>query len=269
MRPDSRQRMWTVVRKLPPPVTAGDVEQLADVPAADVEAFLAELVASGRLALRSNGYMLLKDHGPLAPASEQTTASLPGKLSSSARDLESRAGPMLVLEAVLAILSGLETVSLAEAVAATGLPRRKVLRVLDRLTTEGRLELVKDVRPDRLLGKSGPVPRELVYRVVATAHPAARPVMRHADSSRDRAWAAMRRLRRFTRADVVDLCGCHPDVADDLVKLLVRDGYLECVGFQERRRKVMVLVRDPGPVRPRTLQPRSKEDSENGRETTA
>jgi len=264
MRPDSRQRMWTVVRKLPPPVAAEDVEQLADVSVAEAEAFLAELVASGRLILRSNGYMLLKDHGPLAPASEQTSVSLPGKLSAAARELEGQAGPMLVLEAVLAILPGLETVSLAEAMAATGFPRRKVLRVLDKLAAEGRLELIEDTRPSSPVGKPGPVPREPTYRVVATAHPAARPVMRHADASRDRAWAAMRRLRRFTRADVVDLCGCHPDVADDLVKLLERNGYLECIGFQERRRKVMVLVRDPGPVRPRTPQPRSKEEKVNG-----
>lgn len=159
MRPDPRQRMWTVVRKLPPPVTAGDVEQLADVPAADVAVFLAELVAAGRLALRGDGYVLFKDHGPLAPDA-QTLLPVPAAPSSPARP---------------------------------------------------------------------------------------------ADAARDRAWAAMRRLRRFTRLDVADSCGCHPDVADDLVKLLARHGYLEFVGFKDRR-KVMALVRDPGPIRPRTPQ---------------
>ncbi len=161
---------------------------------------------------------------------------------------------MTVLEPVRAYLAarraeGKRRVRLAEVVEATGLPRRPVLRVLDKLTREGYLrEVADDPEPPRR-GECGPPRRNPTWRIVGdvTARPGPKP---HRDTLRDKMYRIIRARRRFTRTDLMVLTGASQGSAEIYTVILERHGIIRRIG-KRGGEIVWMLVKDPGPNRPR------------------
>jgi hypothetical protein len=161
---------------------------------------------------------------------------------------------MTILEPLRGYIArrGLAHFSLAQAAEALDRPRRPLLRMLDTLTAEGYLILVKDepVRPG--LGERGPARRNPTWRVNPKKNVAKRPRVQApgGNTMRDKMWRLIRAQRRFTRSYLVRLVGCSAGSAEDFTALLEREGIIQRRG-REGQENFYVLVKDPGVKRPR------------------
>jgi hypothetical protein len=132
----------------------------------------------------------------------------------------------------------------------TGIERRRVMRVLDRLVKEKDLEVVSDTRKRGAPGESGPARRDTVYRVIRDIR-LRRDYQAERITCRDKIWSTIRTLRRTTQSNLVRLTGCTEGVVKDYVVILAKAGHLKCTG-KDRHEKVWSLVKDVGPKRPET-----------------
>lgn len=259
--PTTEQRMWTVVRKLPPPFTLSDVEQVADVDALSAKTFVDRLNVAGYVTPRADGYALVKDTGPMPPEFFGWDGMEDGNTGevhvlyeypAGAFARRQQRGPISnVIDPVLVFLDGQGRFTLADAVRDTGLERRQVLRVLDRLVREGRLELVDDARqPNKGSHEYGPHKRTPAYCVIKDAQPMT-PRQRRGETVRDRLWRSIRTLRRFTRPQLADASGVSMSSVEDYTAILAAYGYL-ALAERDGRQNVWVIRNDPGPCRPVT-----------------
>ncbi|MEG6552663.1 hypothetical protein V6C53_20705, partial [Desulfocurvibacter africanus] len=69
------------------------------------------------------------------------------------------------------------------------------------------------------------------------------------DTARDRMWASVRELRRFTRKDLSKATGCPKGAVADYVRLLCLAGLAVEVG-RTGQEAIYELTGDPGPQRP-------------------
>lgn len=157
-----------------------------------------------------------------------------------------------ILRPVLAFVSTRRRFGLTDAVKATGLARRPVLRVLDRLTAQGYLVITKeDVEPRdgrKVYGKDLRAPRYEVIKDVSQ-HKG----LKKSNTCRDQIWRTVRNLRRFTRTDLARLTDCAPSAIEDYTRLLARHEIIRAVGKRSRE-TLYILPTDPGPTRPETPQ---------------
>lgn len=269
-----RQRMWTVLRKVASSCSMADVEQLAGVPNDEALAFLGDLERAGYLVQRNGEYALCRDTGPLAPEALEVRALEDGNTGAvclvserpaDALDrLQKRSGRDECTRLVVLSLEGRKRFGLDYAMSATGLDRRKALRVLNRLERAGFLKLVDQRKEPNAYKEFGPHRRNPLYEVLKA--PALHPTrQKKATTARDVLWRNIRRMRRFTFQSLADASGCTSASAQNFVKLLVRDGWV-CQDGKEARSKVFVIVNDPGPQRPVTFEPKGGDDGRDEQE---
>lgn len=263
-------RMWRVVRKMDPAITSEDLEQLSGVNLHEAKLFLVGLADAGYLRSRADGsYVLVKDTGPEPPALLQVTAyedGNTGEIRVASETPEGAAARIAhgldaqdVYTPVFTFVMGRTRFTLDDAVEASGLDRRKVLRVLERLRKEGVLKLVSDERKpkaSRFTGKDmGPRLRNPRFERKDVLVRGNRQPKR--DTVRDKLWRVIRRERRFTRPHLAEASGLAEATVRDFVRLLLHHGYIaEAKG--SGRAQAYVLIRDVGPVRPITPEFKSK-----------
>jgi len=127
------------------------------------------------------------------------------------------------------------TVTLTQVVEGTGLERKPVLRVLDKLAGEGFLIETVDKKEAKGFAEPGPARQNPTWKIVRelTERPAKRPGR---NTGRDKIWRAIRQLKRgFTRSDLVRLSGSARASVEEYTKLLERDGHLKVVGKTGRQ----------------------------------
>lgn len=161
------------------------------------------------------------------------------------------AGP--IESAVIDYCGSRKKFRLADVVEQTALPRRKVMRVLDKFCKLGLLEQVDDKR-DRICraGDYGPPRRNTMYQVMSAEGFEKRKSPRNSISGqcRDRIWRSLRVVRMTTMNELIQLTGCNKWTVDDYIKLLKRDGYIRAAATRKNRQKVWVLIKDAGAKRP-------------------
>lgn len=159
---------------------------------------------------------------------------------------------MTVLSPVMAfvIAQRRRSFTLAKAAEATGHTRRQVLRALDRLVREGYVEELSDdpVKPDPHVG--GPALRNPTWQVTGEKSLAERTSPKPRNTHRDRMWRIMRMRRQFTRTDLERLATTDRWNTELYTRMLERSGVIRRVGKQGRE-WLFLLVKDPGPARPR------------------
>lgn len=257
----AEQRMWAVIRKLAPVIRLQDVEQLASVSNAEAALYFISLARAGYLKEREPGqWVMAKNTGPKAPERLFAAAFKDAQTHEVRVYDQEPAGALSlmcnVLDPIMEFLDSAEgAITLAQAVAATGLGRRQVLRVLDKLCGEGRLELVQDARQEsKAYREFGPAKREPKYRIVKDRPPRPNRQRKKRDTARDKIWRAIRDMRRFTLADLADRCGANFRTVEDYVRMLKAAGCIE-IAETAGRKQTLRIVNDPGPQRPVTPEP--------------
>jgi CRP-like cAMP-binding protein len=183
------------------------------------------------------------------------------------RKLQNRSSRDECTRLVVLSLDGRRRFGLDYAMSATGLDRRKTLRVLNRLERDGFLKLLDERKEPNAYREFGPNRRNPLYQVVKD--PALHPTrQKKTATARDVLWRTIRRMRRFTFQGLAESSGCTPASAQGFVQLLARDGWVRQDGL-EGRRKVFVIVSDPGPQRPVTFEPKDggrdeRDEQKNG-----
>jgi len=256
-------RMWRVARKLEPAVAVADLAQLADVSDWTARQYLERLRRAGYCKRRDDGeYLLTRNTGP-NPPEELTIHALRDRNDGSvhvhmekpcgALEAVCRARATDVLAPVMAALpSDRRKFSLSKMVETLGLPRRPVMRVLDRLVREGVLEVAENAKQaHKARAEYGPAKRDTVYRRVPGAGLARGVRQTRGENSRDRIWRTIRRLRRFTKHSLAEASGCKFASCEEYVRLLTIHNHLVKDG-REGRRAVFVLANDTGVRRPAT-----------------
>jgi hypothetical protein len=150
-------------------------------------------------------------------------------------------------EAVSSFLLNRKTFSLNDLVTATGIDRRKLLRVLEKFRKEGFLKIVGEEKVRPAMGENGPFRRNPRYqriKDIATRQKKQRP-----SCGRDRIWRTIRYLRKFKRSDLIRLTGDKERTIYGYTRKLVIHGYLKDLG-RSGREKVFLLFNDSGPKRP-------------------
>lgn len=160
---------------------------------------------------------------------------------------------MTVLEPVIAWLLKCKTqeVTLGEVMAGADRPRKPVLRVMDRLASEGYLEEIADDKIPCRYGQSGPPRRNPTWKILEK--PLSLPSSKAKRlTTRDRIWKMIRAKRRFTIADLQRLLAANYDTIRTYLNMLERDGYVRRTGKDERQ-YVWMLIRGHNQVeRPAT-----------------
>jgi len=149
-------------------------------------------------------------------------------------------------KAVYAFLERRINFYLSQLVKASGLDRRKLFRVLEKLRREGYLAIT-DERTIKPRGKEvGPPRRDPRYRLMKDIKQrrAKRP-----ECARDKIWRTLRHLRRATRSDLIRLSGCSQASVEDYTFILRRSGHIKSIGRQGNE-KVWLLIKDTGPKKP-------------------
>lgn len=151
-------------------------------------------------------------------------------------------------------------ITLAEVVDASCCPRRPVLRVLDRLTRDGWLDMVENVGQWPAPGESGPRRRNPTYEVrkdirLHRAHQAKSRV-----TCRDKLWSTLRTVKRATLSHLMRLTGCGEEVCREYLGILRDNGYLRQTG-KDGREKIWTLVKDTGARRPETPERATRGDA--------
>lgn len=151
-------------------------------------------------------------------------------------------------------------VTLAEVVDTSGCPRRPVLRVLDRLTRDGWLELAADLRERPKTGECGPKRRNPVYEVRRDIRLHRAHQNKSRVTCRDKIWSTLRAVRRATVSHLMRMTGCGEEVCREYLHILLHGEFVRKAGM-DGREKVWVLVKDAGARRPETLDPPKRRDA--------
>jgi len=164
-------------------------------------------------------------------------------------------------QAVIEFIKTRRIFDLIQAVDALGIDRRKVLRVLDKLTREGFLEITKTAYQRPIKDEVGPARRNPKFKRIQdiSARKPARP-----ECARDKIWRTLRHLRKATRSDLTRLTGCHPKTVEDYTLLLEQYGFIKAIGKTVNQEKVWLLINNDGPKRPKTTD-RTKPKTSNVR----
>ncbi|MFW5490405.1 MAG: hypothetical protein ACNI3A_18610 [Desulfovibrio sp.] len=261
-----RQRMWTIVRKLSPSATVADVEQLAAVEVMEAQAFLNNLEQAGYVSRREGNYALCRDTGPNPPTEISVRALadenngeiniVSAQPDNALQRLKGSADKAECTSLVVLSLGEKKRFDLQYAMAASGLDRKKTLRVLNRLEREGFLKLVDETKLRKGFREFGPAKKNPMFQIVKD--PASRPTRQpKKEVGRDVLWRLIRRMRRFTYVSLTEASGCTHDSVQNFVRLLVRDGWVRQDG-QVGRCLEFVIVNDPGPARPVTHEPKKR-----------
>lgn len=156
---------------------------------------------------------------------------------------------MTVLEPVVLFLlsKNRKKVTLDQVLNGTERPRKPVLRVMDRLVSEGFLKEVDDNPLPLKLGEFGPPRRNPTWEII---NPPSLPEKKaQRVTNRDKIWRAVRMKRRFTKKEIAALTGVSEGGIQDYFGLLVAAKYIRAIGKDERACKFM-LVNDAGVKRP-------------------
>ena len=133
----------------------------------------------------------------------------------------------------------------------TGLPAEEIKPRLYKLEKEG---LIKKVKDRQALPRCRAISPQILYtrRVGLKARLNQMVIMpKKRTTSWDKIWKTIRAMRRFTRADLIQLTGTSSDQVKDFTKALERDGYIKKVAWSPGRQAIFNLCKDPGPQRPR------------------
>jgi Fic family protein len=139
------------------------------------------------------------------------------------------------------------TFTLSEAAAATGIDRRKLLRVLEKFAKEGFLQIIDEACVWPRPGETGPCRRDPRYKVIKSITERKRKT--RPLCGRDKIWRTIRFLVRFKISDLTRLSVCNQRTVRDYTHQLVVHGHLKELG-RNAREKVFLLLNDPGPKRP-------------------
>jgi len=163
---------------------------------------------------------------------------------------------MTVLEPVREYIAaqtkaGKRRITLEKLLRKTGLPRRPALRVCDKLAAEGYLEEVANNPKPLDFGEMGPPRRNPTWKIVkdkdVSERPAAKP---HKNTDRDKIYRIIRARRKFTRSELAILTDASDSNVDTYTRILERHGIIRRIGKQDGEIRFL-LVKDPGPARPR------------------
>ncbi len=149
--------------------------------------------------------------------------------------------------AVSSFLLSRKRFSLNDVTVATGIDRRKLLRVLEKFRKEGFLQIVGEEKVRPVMGENGPFRRNPRYKRIGDI--AARQKKQRPFCGRDRIWRTIRFLRKFKRSDLIRLTGDNESTIYGYTRQLVIHGYLKELG-RDGKEKVFFLFNDPGPKRP-------------------
>ena len=154
-------------------------------------------------------------------------------------------------KAVINILSHRKRFCLADVVETTGLDRRKLLRVLEKLRKEGYLVILDEEHIRAVYKEMGPARRNPRYKLIkdVSGRRTKRP-----DNKRDMIWRTLRHLRKTTCSNLVRITGCNERTVGDYIRKLASDGYVRSMG-RYGKEKVWILIKDTGPQKPRIKEP--------------
>lgn len=154
-------------------------------------------------------------------------------------------------KAIISFLSYRKRFYLTDVVKATGLDRRKLLRVLEKLRNEGYLEILDEEHIRAAYGERGPARRNPHYKLIKdiSGRRTKRP-----DNKRDMIWRTLRYLRKTTCSNLVRITGCNERTVGDYIRKLASDGYIRSMG-RYGKEKVWILVKDTGLQKPRITEP--------------
>ncbi len=140
---------------------------------------------------------------------------------------------------------------LSEVVQGTGIERKKVLRVLEKLRRQGFFQIVDERSiPIKKAGEYGPPRRDPKFELLRDIEKL-RVAKRPSITCRDKIWRTLRILRMTTRGELARLTGCSEVSVREYMKLLAYYGYVREAG-KKGREKRFALVKNPGAVRPET-----------------
>lgn len=161
-----------------------------------------------------------------------------------------------MLKQIIKIILGFEYrfFSIDQIVLASGQDRREVKWRLDRLEREGLISRFQTKDATQPTHEAGRPTKQIEY--VAKKGLQARfdkmTAPQKKETGWDKQWRTMRVLRRFTRADLVELTGCRSQNVKDFIRILKREGYVRVISTQGKIPETLFLCKDPGPARPRT-----------------
>lgn len=164
---------------------------------------------------------------------------------------------MTVLEPVIAWLITLKgkCVTLTQVMKGSDRPRKPVLRVMDRLVSEGYLEEVEDNKIPCKLGEYGRERRNPTWKILAK--PLAMPKKQaKCHTLRDKMWQLIRIHHHFTVVQIQRLSGAAYDTVRLYVKMLERDGYVRKSGTDGGRITWMLIKGHKQVDRPQTKEDR-------------
>ncbi len=160
---------------------------------------------------------------------------------------------MTVLEPITRFLSDYKgrRVSLCQLIEGAERPRKPVLRVMDRLASDGYVEEVEDNKVKPGYREYGRAKRNPTWKIIKrplweTFAPKAERY-----TNRDKMWKGVRALRRFSIAELMRITGVGEGSAASYIRLLMHHGFLRVIG-KDGRKRVYLLIKDPGARRPST-----------------
>ena len=141
---------------------------------------------------------------------------------------------------------------LSEVSRGTGIERKKVLRVLEKLRKKGFLELIEErLLPPENAGEFGPPRRDPRFELLRDIEKLRIGKRTGGITCRDKIWRTLRIKRIATRGELSRLTGCSGVNVMDYLKLLEHYGYVREAG-KKGREKLFALVKNPGAARPET-----------------
>jgi hypothetical protein len=164
---------------------------------------------------------------------------------------------------VIAYIRELDTFQCLEVANSVGITRREALRILDRLTKNGYLEVVEERRRPLRYGEYGPKRRNPIYRRLKDVEKRTSPRTDRKNRKsergrcRDAIWRTLRIKRIATLSELMVLTGCAESVCRDYIIKLKRYGFVAVRGKKGRENR-LVLIKDTGPKRPDTPEHKGK-----------
>ena len=151
---------------------------------------------------------------------------------------------MTVLDPLINYLltCGKKRVCLQEIIAATELPRRPVLRAMDKLAREGYLQQVADTPQPPRYGECGPARRNPTWKILRNLTDRPKQSLQK-NTLRGRIWRLIRAKRYFTRRDLVIASEASRGTVDEYVLLLEKHGYIKKTGKDGRYSTYMLTSR--------------------------
>lgn len=151
---------------------------------------------------------------------------------------------MTVLDPVMHFLMACnkQTVNLYDVMHAADRPRRPTLRALDKLTKEGYLKEIVDIKQELRAGEVGPKRRNPTWKIVGNIEK--RPKARVRKTTlRAKVWKLIRAKRHFTKEALVITSGASVATVDEYVRELERNKYVRKTG-KDGRLVTFMLVKD-------------------------